>query len=194
MAVTSLGHLLRSKVEKREWEDVLDSEIWHMEIRSGILPSLILSYHHLSPPVKRCFAYCYIFPQDHQFDKEELILLWMAEGLLHPQQNHTRRMENIGESYFSDLLSKSFFQKCIRGEKSCFVMHDLIHELAQYVSEDFFIRVEDDKVSKILSKSARHFLYFKSNLDTFVAFNKFEAFVKVKSLRTFLDVKVSLQQ
>ena len=194
LAVTSLGHLLRSKVEKIEWEDVLDSEIWHMEIRSGILPSLILSYHHLSPPVKRCFAYCYIFPQDHQFDKEELILLWMAEGLLHPQQNHTRRMENIGESYFSDLLSKSFFQKCIRGEKSCFVMHDLIHELAQYVSEDFFIRVEDDKVSKILSKSARHFLYFKTNLDTFVAFNKFEAFVKVKSLRTFLDVKVSLQQ
>ena len=58
----------------------------------------------------------------------------------------------------------------------------------------FFIRVEDDKVSKILSESARHFVYFKSNLDTFVAFNKFEAFVKVKSLRTLLDVKVSLQQ
>ena len=63
LAVKSLGHLLHSKVEKREWEDVLDSEIWHMEIRSGILSSLILSYHHLSPPMKRCFAYCYIFPQ-----------------------------------------------------------------------------------------------------------------------------------
>ena len=84
--------------------------IWKLEIRYGILPSLILSYH-LSPSVERYFAYCYIFPQDHQFDKEELILLWMAEGLLHPQQNHTRRMENIGESYFSDLLSKSFFSK-----------------------------------------------------------------------------------
>ena len=54
--------------------------------------------------------------------------------------------------------------------------------------------LSNDNVSKILSESARHFLYFKSNLDTFVAFNKFEAFVKAKSLRTFLDVKVSLQQ
>ena len=126
MAVKSLKHLLLSKVEKRKWEDVLDSEIWNMQILYGILLSLILSYHHLSPPVKHCYAYCSIFPQDHQFDKEELILLWMAEGLLHPQQNHTRRMENIGESYFNDLLSKSFFKEYIRGEKSWFVMHDII--------------------------------------------------------------------
>ena len=195
LAVKSLGHLLRSKVEKREWKDVLDSEIWHMQILSRILPSLILSYHHLSPPVKRCFAYCSIFPQDHQFNKEELILLWMAEGLLHPQQNlKERRLEKIGELYFDELLAKSFFQKSIRGKKSCFVMHDLIHELAQHVFEDFCIRVDNgDKVKKV-SEKARHFLYFHGNNeidDLCVAFNKFEAFVKAKSMRTFLDVKPS---
>ena len=75
LAVKSLGYLLHSKVEKREWEDVLDSEIWHMQSGYEILPSVILSYHHLSPPVKRCFAYCSIFPQDHQFNRKELILL-----------------------------------------------------------------------------------------------------------------------
>ena len=63
LAVKSLGYLLRSKVEKREWEDVLDSEIWPMQFLSRILLSLILSYHHLSPPVKHCFSYCSIFPK-----------------------------------------------------------------------------------------------------------------------------------
>ncbi|RVW93686.1 putative disease resistance RPP13-like protein 1 [Vitis vinifera] len=95
LAVKSLGHLLHSKVEKREWEDVLNSEIWHLHSRYGILPSLRLSYHHLSLPVKHCFAYCSIFPQDHEFNREELVLLWMAEGLLHPQQDDGRRMEEI---------------------------------------------------------------------------------------------------
>ena len=97
LAIKSLGHLLYSKVEKGEWEDVLDSEIWHLPSGYGILPSLRMSYHHLSLPKKQCFAYCSIFPQDHHFDKEQLILLWMVEGLLHPQQIHQRRMEKIGE-------------------------------------------------------------------------------------------------
>ena len=192
LAVKSLGYLLHSKVEKREWEDVLDSEIWHLQSGYGILPSVILSYHHLSPPVKRCFAYCSIFPQDHQFNKEELILLWMAEGLLHPQQNlQERRIEKIGELYFNELLAKSFFQKSIRGEESCFVMHDLIHELAQHVFGDFCIRVDNVDKAKKVSEKARHFLYFQGNYDVCVAFNKFDAFVKAKSMRTFLDVKPS---
>ena len=193
LAVKSLGYLLHSKVEKREWEDVLDSEIWHMQSGYEILPSVILSYHHLSPAVKRCFAYCSIFPQDHQFNREELILLWMAEGLLHPQQNlEERRIEKIGELYFDELLAKSFFQKSFRGEESCFVMHDLIHELAQHVFGDFCIRVDKgDKVKKV-SEKARHFLYFHGNHDVCVAFNKFDAFVKAKSMRTFLDVKPSV--
>ncbi|RVW88087.1 putative disease resistance RPP13-like protein 1 [Vitis vinifera] len=55
----------------------------------------LLSYQHLSPPVKRCFAYCSIFPKDYEFDKEKLILLWMAEGLLHSGQSN-RRMEEVG--------------------------------------------------------------------------------------------------
>ncbi|RVW20244.1 putative disease resistance RPP13-like protein 1 [Vitis vinifera] len=158
LAVKALGCLLYSKDEKREWDDVLRSEIWHPQRGSEILPSLILSYHHLSLPLKHCFAYCSIFPQDHQFNKEELILLWMAEGLLHAQQNKGRRMERIGESYFDELLAKSFFQKSIGIEGSCFVMHDLIHELAQYVSGDFCARVEDDdKLPPEVSEKARTF-------------------------------------
>ncbi|KAJ9685831.1 hypothetical protein PVL29_017767 [Vitis rotundifolia] len=190
LAVKALGRLLRSKVEKREWEDVFDSEIWHLPSGPEILPSLRLSYHHLSLPLKHCFAYCSIFPRNHEFDKEKLILLWMAEGLLHPQQGDKRRMEEIGESYFDELLAKSFFQKSIK-KNSYFVMHDLIHALAQHVSEVFCAQEgDDDRVPKV-SEKTRHFLYFKSDYDRMVTFKKFEAITKAKSLRTFLEVKPS---
>ncbi|XP_034692043.1 putative disease resistance RPP13-like protein 1 isoform X1 [Vitis riparia] len=189
LAVKALGCLLYSKVEKREWDDVLKSEIWHPQSGSEILPSLILSYHHLSLHLKHCFAYCSIFPQGHQFYKEKLILLWMAEGLLHPQQNEGTRMEEIGESYFDELLAKSFFQKSIGRKGSCFVMHDLIHELAQHVSGDFCARVEDDVKLPKVSEKAHHFVYFKSDYTELVAFKNFKVMTRAKSLRTFLEVK-----
>ncbi|XP_059591018.1 putative disease resistance RPP13-like protein 1 [Vitis vinifera] len=93
LAVKALGSLLDSKADKREWEDILNSKTWHSQTDHEILPSFRLSYQHLSPPVKRCFAYCSIFAKDHEFDKKKLILLWMAEGLLHAGQRDERMEE-----------------------------------------------------------------------------------------------------
>ncbi|KAJ9685869.1 hypothetical protein PVL29_017799 [Vitis rotundifolia] len=187
LAVKALGSLLYSKPERREWEDILNSKIWHSQTDHEILPSLRLSYQHLSLPVKRCFTYCSIFPKDYEFHQEKLILLWMAEGLLHSGQSN-RRMEEVGDSYFNELLAKSFFQRCIRGEESCFVMHDLIHDLAEHISQEFCIRLEDCKLQKISDK-ARHFLHFKSDSNWAVLFENFEPVGEAKHLRTFLEVK-----
>nr|CAN60967.1 hypothetical protein VITISV_017509 [Vitis vinifera] len=189
LAVKALGSLLYYKAEKGEWEDILNSETWHSQTDHEILPSLRLSYQHLSPPVKRCFAYCSNFPKDYEFHKEKLILLWMAEGFLHSGQSN-RRMEEVGDSYLNELLAKSFFQKCIRGEKSCFVMHDLIHDLAQHISQEFCIRLEDCKLPKISDK-ARHFFHFESDDDRGAVFETFEPVGEAKHLRTILEVKTS---
>ncbi|XP_034704518.1 putative disease resistance RPP13-like protein 1 isoform X3 [Vitis riparia] len=186
LAVKALGSLLSSNRERRDWEEILNSETWHSQTDHEILPSLILSYQHLSPPVKRCFAYCSIFPKDYEFHKEKLILLWMAEGFLHSEQSNGR-MEEVGDSYFNELLAKSFLQKCIREEESYFVMHDLIHDLAQNISQEFCVRLEDYKVQKISDK-ARHFLYFNSDYDRDVVFENFEPVGEAKHLRTVLEV------
>ncbi|KAJ9685853.1 hypothetical protein PVL29_017788 [Vitis rotundifolia] len=110
----------------------------------------------------------------------------MAEGLLQlPQRN--KRVEEVGDLYFNELVDKSFFQESIRQE-ACFVMHDLIHDFALHMSLEFCVQFEDAKVETI-SEKACHFLYFKKGLNELDAFETIEAITKAKYLRSFLEVK-----
>ncbi|OMO50181.1 Disease resistance protein [Corchorus olitorius] len=97
LAAETLGGLLHSKVEAEEWEKVLKSEIWDLpDDKSDILPALRLSYHHLPSQLKRCFAYCSIFPKGHKFEKLDLVRMWIAEGLVQqPNSRKTKLPENV---------------------------------------------------------------------------------------------------
>ncbi|KAK9929318.1 hypothetical protein M0R45_026420 [Rubus argutus] len=182
LAAKSLGGLLRSTSNEKEWKNVLESHIWELSDKCNILPALWLSYRYLPPHLKRCFAYSSIYPKDYKFEKRELVLLWMAEDLLQAKQK--KMVEEVGEDYFNDLISRSFFQEVRSkyGVTSVFTMHDLVNDLAKFVSGDFCVRLEDNDSLNIMSKS-RHFSYMKDdNLD----FEKFEALCDAKFLRTFL--------
>ncbi|KAK9929302.1 hypothetical protein M0R45_026405 [Rubus argutus] len=182
LAAKSLGGLLRSISNEKKWKNVLESHIWELSDKCNILPALWLSYRYLPPHLKRCFAYSSIYPKDYEFEKRELVLLWMAEDLLQPKQK--KMVEEVGEDYFNDLISRSFFQEVRReyGATPVFTMHDLVNDLAKFVSGDFCVRLEDNDSFNIMSKS-RHFSYMKNDdLDL----EKFEALREAKFLRTFL--------
>ena len=130
-AIKVIGALLRSRLDIDEWEKVLKSERWNPSIgETMILPALRLSYKYLPIHLKKCFAYCSIFPKYYTFEKDQVILLWMAEGFL-PQSRSTT-MEEVGEDYFLYLVSRSLFQQS-SGDKSCFAMHNLVNDLAKFV-------------------------------------------------------------
>ena len=155
LALETLGCLLRTKSSVSDWEGVLRSNIWDLPIEnSKIMPALLLSYYHLPSYLKRCFAYCALYPKDHQFDKESLIFSWMAQNFLHCSQQ-SKSLE-MGEQYFNDLLSRSFFQQIITDNKTYFVMHDLLNDLAKYVSGEICYSLVDRE--KRISRKTRHFL------------------------------------
>ncbi|XP_034701770.1 putative disease resistance RPP13-like protein 1 [Vitis riparia] len=179
LAIKAMGSLLHSKVEAREWDDVLNSELWDLPT-DAVLPALRLSYYYLPSHLKRCFSYCSIFPKDYEFKKKKLVLLWMAEGLLE-QSKSKKRLEEVGNLYFEELLSKSFFQISISNE-SCFVMHDLVNDLAQLVSGEFSTSLEDGKIYRVSDKT-HHLSYLITEYD---AYERFDPLSQIKCLRTFL--------
>ena len=187
LAAKTIGGLLRLKLDPKEWVKILQSNIWNFSNReSKILPSLLSSYHYLPSHLKRCFAYCSIFPKNFKFQKEELVRLWMAEDLLwHPKGEN---LEEVGTEYFDALVSSSFFQRS-HGKSSRYVMHELLNDLAKFVSGEFSFRMEDDN-SYDMSEKTRYLSYYRTYFD---ANRKFGGFHRAKGLRTFLLAHLSLE-
>ena len=131
LAATALGSVLRTKNTVQEWEAVLNrSTICDDE--NGILPVLKLSYNCLPPHMRQCFAFCAMFPKDHEIDVEMLIRLWMANSFI-PEQK-TVCPEVTGKQIFNELAQRSFFQE-VQQDKfnrqiTCKI-HDLMHDVAQ---------------------------------------------------------------
>lgn len=131
---------------------------------SDILPVLrLLSYHYLPAHLKRCFAYCAIFPKDYEFEEKELVFLWMAEGIIRQLKND-KESEDWGSECFNDLVSRSIFQPS-SSDCSKFVMHDLVHDLAQLVSGEVIFKLEEaSKLSRRFER-VRHFSYSRGICD-----------------------------
>ncbi|XP_004516528.1 putative disease resistance RPP13-like protein 1 [Cicer arietinum] len=186
IAAKTLGGLLRSKVDAKEWAEILNSDIWKLT-KDNILPALRLSYQDLPSHLKRCFAYCSIFPKDFPFDRKQLVLLWMAEGFLdHSLENKTP--EEVGDDYVNELLSRSLIQvQQSNGDfgRQKLVMHDLVNDLASMVFGKSYFRLE---CSGKISKNVRHLSY---NQEFYDIFKKFEVLDNFKCLRSFLPVKLS---
>ncbi|ESW05644.1 hypothetical protein PHAVU_011G197400 [Phaseolus vulgaris] len=182
LALKTMGSLLHNKSSFWEWESIMRSEIWDFsENESDILPALRLSYLYLPSYLKKCFAFCALFPKGYVFDKEYLIQLWLAENFLESPL-HKRSPKEVGEHYFNDLLSWSFFQESGKEEPKHFMMHDLLNDLAKFVCEDICIRLGVDE-PKGIPKTSRHFSFPTIGI---VHFDGFGSLVDTQKLHTFM--------
>ena len=102
---------------------------------------------------------------------------WRKIYCVKPKANG--RMEELGEQYFDELVSRSFFQRS-NNNNSCFLMHDLVNDLVKYILGEFCYRMEIDNPCEF-TKKTNHLSFFTTKFD---AFKKFEVSCAAKSLRT----------
>ncbi|MED6139589.1 hypothetical protein PIB30_085313 [Stylosanthes scabra] len=102
LASKALGSLLRNKQDEIQWLNVLESKLWDiLEEDDIIVRALKISYFNLKLPLRRCFAFCAIFPEDFQMEKEQLIHLWMANGLI--KSKGKLEIEDVGNEAWEEL-------------------------------------------------------------------------------------------
>ncbi|KAH0715612.1 hypothetical protein KY284_008517 [Solanum tuberosum] len=187
LALKTLAGMLRSKSEVEEWKRILRSEIWELP-HNDILPALMLSFNDLPAHLKRCFSYCAIFPKDYPFRKEQVIHLWIANGLV-PQEDEI--IEDSANQYFLELRSRSLFERVpnpSEGNIEKFLMHDLVNDLAQIASSKLCIRLEESQGSHMLEKGQH--LSYSMGFDG--DFEKLTPLYKLEQLRTLLPTRISL--
>ncbi|CAB4303385.1 unnamed protein product [Prunus armeniaca] len=138
LVAKTLGGLMRYKKNRKEWQDILNSKIWELEVvEKQVFQPLLLSYYDLAPAIKRCLLYCVIFPKDYGIAKDELIELWMSQNYLNSIGN--KEKEAVGEMYFDILVMRSFFQDFEKDDlgniKGC-KMHDVVHDFLQFLTKN----------------------------------------------------------
>ncbi|CDP19738.1 unnamed protein product [Coffea canephora] len=139
LVASVLGGLLRLRKDK--WRSILEDRLLNLNEAMQILQ---LSFDNLpSPAIKKCFAYCSIFPEDAEMKGDVLIELWMAEGFLHAGLEN-KTMEEIGEYYLEILLQSSLFEETRNYQGTCYKMYDLVHDLAESMSKSTKVIIDRD--------------------------------------------------
>ncbi|KAK1685452.1 hypothetical protein QYE76_046300 [Lolium multiflorum] len=157
LAAESTGILLRKKLSIDHWNDILKNEGWKsMQLCTGIMPSLKLSYDQLPYYLQQCFSYCSIFPDSYQFRAKDLVHIWISQGFV--KCNHSsKRLEEIGQFYLTDLVNLGFFQKVGEeedesslGSQSSYSISGLMHDFARMVSGNYCATIDGLLCTKML--------------------------------------------
>uniref|UniRef100_A0A7N0SWW3 NB-ARC domain-containing protein n=1 Tax=Kalanchoe fedtschenkoi TaxID=63787 RepID=A0A7N0SWW3_KALFE len=183
LAIKMIGGLIFSYGnDEMKWKSVLESTVWSST--SKIRPSLWLSYYHLPQPVQQCFAYFSLFPKDYEFQMDEMVMLWVAEGFIEKTTQDFEQLEDVARGYFNHLLLNFFIQESSSGT-SQFVLHDLVHDLAEYVSMGLCVDLLD------VNLQSRRLCYKQGEDELLLYKSKVQ---KLSLLRTFLPIRNSYPQ
>ncbi|XVF15655.1 hypothetical protein REPUB_Repub09cG0173300 [Reevesia pubescens] len=197
LVIRTIAGTLSFKETESDWLSFKDNELAKVSQKEGeILPTLKLSYDHLPSHLKHCFAYCRLYPKDHEIDVPTMIQLWIALGFvkLSNDSNPSQSLEDIGLGYFKDLVERSFFQEVetisqfrIQLKNLCWYritickMHDLMHDLAETVAGIESTVFDSESSTSEIDEKCRHLSIDSSLISSHEILIPFS---KAKKLRT----------
>ncbi|XP_058108894.1 disease resistance protein RGA2-like [Magnolia sinica] len=190
IAIASTMHSIRTR---REWELVLESDIWNSsDVVGDILPNSLLRYQELPLALKQCFIYCSIFPKDWLLEEDTMVKLWVAQGFI--RSDGSTDLEEIGSLCFKNLEYYQLLQYAGRDyDKNIFnyKMHDLGRYLAQSVAGSDYSVVKIREKALLNLNNIRHLLLIGDH-DAEEMASIWPTLYKFHKLRTLLvDAKIS---
>ncbi|XP_050159703.1 putative disease resistance protein RGA4 isoform X1 [Malus sylvestris] len=194
LAAKALGSLMHNKRTMREWRDVLNSKIWDWEeVEKDVFQPLFLSYYDLAPAVKCCLLYCANFPKDYEFERNNLINLWMTQDYLNSKGNKDKG--EVGQAFFDNLVARSFFQDLkkdsVSGKIISCKMHDITHDFVQSLTKNECLIIGAEGVDneiEVLGEKVRHLTLVLEHGEPLPPCN---AYYNCKNLRTLTKISYS---
>nr|UBY07044.1 NBS-LRR disease resistance protein [Dasypyrum villosum] len=197
LAAKIVGGQLRLRPNIDYWRSSRDGN--HLDDTMG---ALWWSYQHLDEHVRRCFAYCSIFPRRRLLEQHELVKLWAAEGFAR-SSNEGKDSEDVCQGYFDELVSASFLQLEVEKYSSIqdtYIVHDLLLDLADKVAGTDCFRIENqwkrsgdslvmEGCEKEVPPDVRHVF-----VQTYVSELIIEKICKLDNLRTLIIDRVDVRK
>ncbi|PIN24298.1 Apoptotic ATPase [Handroanthus impetiginosus] len=163
LAISSVGRRLTNKISLSEWQNANNDIAQHMqsEAEEELVKILEAKYNHLTYYSKQCFLYLGMFKENKDIDAEDLIFLWMGEGMIPSvdwmgegmipsvDQGTEGKMMDIAEYYlgelaFSGMLEVQEVFSATRRFMVCRLQnHSRELSLHQGEKEDFRLKVID---------------------------------------------------
>ncbi|XP_055800810.1 putative late blight resistance protein homolog R1A-3 [Solanum dulcamara] len=134
LAVVVIAGALGGRSTTNDWLRVQKNVAQHLfkNSQESCLKFVEMSYDRLPQEVQTCFLYCGIFPRGFDIPCWKLIRMWIAEGLIKPQQSYT--LEEIAEFHLNDLVHRNLvilLQKRSDGQIKTCRLHDMLHEFCR---------------------------------------------------------------
>ncbi|KAK9286103.1 hypothetical protein L1049_014483 [Liquidambar formosana] len=135
LAIITTARSMRGVHNIHEWRNALkelrEPSKGLIDMESEVFKPLKFSYDRLNDEtLQQCLLYCALFPEDHQIQREYLIMCWLAEGLINEMK--TRQAEfDRGHSLLNKLENACLLERTTVGNgEICVKMHDVIRDMA----------------------------------------------------------------
>ncbi|XP_059288431.1 probable disease resistance protein At4g27220, partial [Lycium ferocissimum] len=142
LGLITMAASMRGVNDVFEWRDAFEEfteSCMQMEsMNNEVFSVLRFSYNRLRDSrLQKCFLYCCLFPEDFKIKRDELIRLFIVEGLLDKRNSRGAEFDQ-GHAVLNKLERACLLESFYEGERTCVRMHDLVRQMALHVARDEF--------------------------------------------------------
>ncbi|KAA8535390.1 hypothetical protein F0562_030393 [Nyssa sinensis] len=144
LAIVTTARSMRDVDDIHDWRNALvelrEPAEGLVDVEEEVLKPLKFSYDRLKhEKLQRCFLYCASFPEDYKIPIMELIVYWIAEGLL--DERGTRKAQfDMGHSILNKLENVCLLERAVDERpdniRICVKMHDVIRDMALNITKE----------------------------------------------------------